>query len=368
LTQPIRLFKRRPAGTPTIRHLSAALAGVVGCGFLISRFINYHPRPIEPIAVYNRLTAPVLIPGQQIKVVTFNVQFLAGTAYDFFYDGGPDTLVAQSDIISTASQVGAFIARSNADLVLLQEVDCGARRTQYLDELGLLRSALPDEMQNFAAAYYWKSKFVPHPKILGSAGTKLVLFSRYRLARARRCQLPCTPGNPIARDFNLKRAILEVELPLADGGFLTVLNTHLEAFPKGTNVMERQIQKVLERLSRLDQRNQPWILGGDFNLLPPGQSARLKAETRGIHREPSEISSVFERYAGVPTIAESTGTQMDRSFTFTRRSANGRIPIRTLDYLFAAPNVTIERFSVQQEGMMSISDHLPLIAEFVLPT
>jgi endonuclease/exonuclease/phosphatase family metal-dependent hydrolase len=308
------------------------------------------------------------MPGQQIKVVTFNVQFLAGTAYDFFYDGGPDTLVAQSDIISTASQVGAFIARSNADLVLLQEVDCGARRTQYLDELGLLRSALPDEMQNFAAAYYWKSKFVPHPKILGSAGTKLVLFSRYRLGRARRCQLPCTPGNPIERDFNLKRAILEVELPLADGGFLTVLNTHLEAFPKGTNVMERQIQKVLERLSGLDRQNQPWILGGDFNLLPPGQSARLKAETRGAHREPSEIGSIFERYAGVPTIAESTGTQMDRCFTFTRRSANRRIPIRTLDYLFTAPNVTIERYSVQQEGMMSVSDHLPLVAEFVLPT
>ena len=104
-------------------------------------------------------------------------------------------------------------------------------------------------MQNFAATYYWKSKFVPHPKILGPAGTKLVIFSRYRLGRARRCQLPRTQGNLIERDFNLKRAILEVELPLANGESLTVLNTHLEAFPKGTNVMERQIQKVLERLN-----------------------------------------------------------------------------------------------------------------------
>ena len=37
--------------------------------------------------------APTLLPGQRIKVVTFNVQFLAGTGYHFFYDGGPDTLV-----------------------------------------------------------------------------------------------------------------------------------------------------------------------------------------------------------------------------------------------------------------------------------
>ena len=339
----------------------------MGCGFLVSRYLNYHPRPVEPVEVHNIETAPVFSPGQQIKVVTFNVQFLAGTGYDFFYDGGPDTLVARSDIESTAAQVGAFIARSDADLVLLQEVDCGARRTGYLDELGLLRSALPGEMQNFAATYYWKSKFVPHPKILGPAGTKLVLFSRYRLGKARRIQLPCAPGNPIVRDFNLKRAILEVELPFANGDFLTVLNTHLEAFPKGTNVMEQQIQKVLGRLSVSGQRNRPWILGGDFNLLPPGQSARLGTDTRGIHREPSEIGSIFERYAGVPTIAESTGTRMDRYFTFTRRSGARRIPIRTLDYLFAAPNVTIERYCVQQEGMISVSDHLPLIAEIVLP-
>src|ERR1700733_9715015 len=153
-------------------QLASWLAGTVAGAFLLSRYLNYHPRPIEPVAVRNIEKAPLLSPGQRIKVVTFNVQFLAGTAYHFFYDGGPDTLVARSDIESTAGQVGAFLANSNADLVLLQEVDCGARRTCYLDELALLRSALPKEMQNLAAAYYWKSRFVPHPKILGPAGTK----------------------------------------------------------------------------------------------------------------------------------------------------------------------------------------------------
>jgi endonuclease/exonuclease/phosphatase family metal-dependent hydrolase len=354
-----------PAPWPS--RLSPWLAGTVAGGFLLSRYLNYHPRPIEPVEVHTSETAPVLSPGQRIKVVTFNVQFLAGTGYHFFYDGGPDTLVARSDVESTAVQVGAFIANSNADLVLLQEVDCGARRTAYLDELTLLRKILSPEMPNFAATYYWKSKFVPHPKVLGPAGTMLVLFSRYRLGTARRCQLPSPPGNPIERDFNLKRAILEVELPLANGGYLTVLNTHLEAFPKGSRVMEHQIRKVLERLNWAGRRNQPWILGGDFNLLPPGQSDRLTADTRGIHREPSEIGSIYDSYAGVPTVKEATGDQMDRYCTFTQRSGANRIPIRTLDYFFAAPGITIDRYSVQQEGMMNASDHLPVIAEFTLP-
>lgn len=348
-------------------RLASWLAGSVMGSFLLSRFLNYHPRRIELIEACNSETAPPLLPGQRIRVVTFNVQFLAGTGYHFFYDGGPDSLVARSDIESTAVKVGEFIANSNADLVLLQEVDCDARRTGYLNELTLLCSVLPKAMQNHVATDYWRSKFVPHPKILGPAGTKLVIFSRYRLGRARRYRLPGVPGNPIERDFSLKRAILEVELPVANGEFLTILNTHLEAFPKGTNVMERQIQKLLERLKRLGERNQPWILGGDFNLLPPGQCALLNPETWGIHREPSEIGAIFERYSGVPPVAEATGDQMHRCFTFTQRSGTNRISVRTLDYLFAAPTVTIERYFVQQEGMMNVSDHLPLIAEFTIP-
>jgi endonuclease/exonuclease/phosphatase family metal-dependent hydrolase len=228
----------------------------------------------------------------------------------------------------------------------------------------LLRDALPADLRNHVSTFYWKSKFVPHPKIMGSAGTKLVVFSRYRLGKARRYQLPRAPGNPIERDFNFKRAILEVEIPLANGKNLVILNTHLEAFPKGTNVMERQIKRLLWRLKSLDEQAVPWILGGDFNLLPPGQSALLSHEARGIHREPTEICSIYQRYAGVPIIAEATGGHMRHYFTFTQRSGANRLPVRTLDYFFAAPNVAIETYSVMQEGMMGLSDHLPLVANF----
>jgi endonuclease/exonuclease/phosphatase family metal-dependent hydrolase len=347
-------------------RLASWLIGIVTGGYLLSRYLNYHPRPSEAVEPVNTETAPFLSPGQHIRVVTFNVQFLAGTGYHFFYDGGPDTLVARRDIEITARKVGEFIARSQADLVLFQELDCGARRTAHLDELTLLLSAMPTELQNHVATFYWRSKFVPHPKILGSAGTKLAIFSRYRLGRARRYQLPGNSTNPIDRDFNLKRAILEVDLPFPNGECLRILNTHLEAFPKG-RVMERQIQKVLERLTCLDLRGEPWILGGDFNLLPPGQSVRLDPESRGMHREPSEIAALYERYTGVPTVAEATGEQRQRFFTFTQRSGPNRVPVRTLDYLFAAPTMTVGRYNVEQEGMFDVSDHLPLIAEFVLP-
>ena len=360
------LSRRQDTSAKNSLRIAAQVAGAVAGAFLTSRYLNYHPRLLEQEEASNAEAAPILSPDQPIKVITFNVQFLAGTGYHFFYDGGRDTLVAQSDIESTVARVGAFVADANPDFVLLQEVDCGARRTAYLDEVGLLRGALPTDLRNHVSTFYWKSKFVPHPKIMGSAGTKLALFSRYRLGKARRYQLPCTPGNPIGRDFNLKRAILEVEVPLANGQILAILNTHLEAFPKGTDVMERQVERLLWRLKSLDEQHLAWILGGDFNLLPPGQSALLSREARGLHREPTELCSIYERYAGVPTVAEATGEHMRNYFTFTQPSGAKRLPVRTLDYFFVAPKVIVEKYAVMQEGMTELSDHLPLMADFRL--
>ena len=349
--------------TPFLTGLTLAGAGT----YLASRFLNYHPRPIEEEEPVNLVTAPLLSPGRRIKVLSYNVQFFAGTKYSFFYDGGPDTLVDPRNIEITIRGFAALIAAQDPDFILLQEVDQGARRTAYLDEVELVRGALPSELRNHVATFCWRSRFVPHPKILGSAGTRLVIFSRYRLAKARRYQLALSPGNPIERDFNFKRAILEVEVTLANGETFAILNTHLEPFPKGTNVLERQIETVLWRLNTLDQLKRPWILGGDFNLLPPGQWLRLPAAARGIHTEPSEISPVFQRYDGVPRIGDATGEEMREYFTFTQRSGAERIPVRTLDYLFAAPKVTIERYAVLQEGMAQLSDHLPVTGEFRLP-
>ena len=68
----------------------------------------------------------------------------------------PTPLVARSDIESTARKVGEFVAKCQADLVLLQEVDHGARRTAYVDELVLLRSAMPTDLRSHVAAFYWE--------------------------------------------------------------------------------------------------------------------------------------------------------------------------------------------------------------------
>ena len=348
------------------RKTAIGLASVAAGGFALSRFLNYHPRAVQEEECRNEACATNLCAGQSIKIVTYNAQFFAGTGYHFFYDGGRDTLVDPGDVQKTAAAIAAFLNRENPDFVLLQEVDCKARRTGYLDQIDLLINSLPADLRNYVATFYWKSRFVPHPKVMGPAGTKLAIFSRYRLNRATRYQLPSTPGNPVVKDFDFKRAILEVEIPLTNAGPFCLLNTHLEAFPKGTDVMARQVDQVLTRLHSLDQKGVPWIIGGDFNLLPPGQWARLDLEEKGCHREPSEISAIYERYKGIPALFSASGEQMRDFMTFTKRIEGDRVPIRTLDYFFTSPKVEIKGYAVRRAGVKHLSDHLPLVAEFVI--
>ena len=108
------------------------------------------------------------------------------------------------------------------------------------------------------------------------------------------------------------------------------------------------------------------IIGGDFNLLPPGQRSRLPGGTRERNRTLA-ITQIYRSYQGVPTVHDATDRAMDQFFTYTVRSESKRIPVRTLDYLFAAPPVSVEKYGVRQDGMLDLSDHLPVVAEFRLP-
>jgi Metal-dependent hydrolase len=336
-------------------------------------FGTYHPASIEPMTVTCPESAPSVEAGQSLKVMTWNVQTMSGKNYVFWNDlpngDGPDERPSPEDITLTLSEVARVIKDENPDMILLEEIDNGAARTDYEDQFARLKELLPSDYVCSTSAYYWKAVYVPHPRIHGKVSWTMVILSKYQISRAERHQLALPPNNWIMQQFSMKRAILEAHLPIAQGGEFVVMATHLDVVPRGTNTKEIQVGQINDLLTSLTDAGVPWFIGGDFNLLPFDDAAyqRLPDAQQSEYDPQSEIKLLFDNYQAVPSADEVTGANFAQWFTFFPNDPSVASPDQTLDYLFVSHAIKIGEHYVRQTDTQAISDHFPVIAVIQLP-
>lgn len=344
-------------------------------GVLAIAVYNLTWRPAEREALAARCSGsaqPVLlVPGQALKVMTWNIQYLAGKRYVFWYeqaDGNdPDERPTPDDLAFNLDEVVRIIRDEAADLVLLQEISDGARNTDYQNQLALLQERLADLYPCSTEAFNWQAEFIPHPRIWGSAGLKLATLSRYRIDAGERLQLPVQPASLLSRPFQPRPALLVSYLPLRDGGRLAVINTQQYASRPDTTTLGRQTGFTANLLDRLEGSGTPWLAGGDFGLLPLGQYQRLDAAQQGRYQRDSELHLLWDKYPMIPGNAEAGGIERRQWLTHWPNDPQLSGPDRTVDYLFYSPALKRLQARVRQEDSLQISDHLPVIGRFLLP-
>ena len=353
------------------RNIFIGLAILVVALVALVWAVTFHPSDTKEVLVVCDEGAPILQPGGVIKSLTYNVQYMAGKNYVFFYDlpndAGLDERPSAEDITATLGEVARIIKDEDPDFILLQEIDDGSKRTDNEDQLARLLELLPDEYKCHTSAFYWKAGFVPHPRIMGTIGHKLSIISKYRIETALRYQLPINPADLLTQQFSPKRAILEARLPVEGEKDFLLLTTHLEVANRGPEIKQQEIAKIDEVLQSIDQAGNPWLLGGDFNLLPPGGYEFLWDGQQNNFREVSEIEPLFNRYNVFPGLVEVTGDNPKNWFTMFINDPSVPELDRTIDYVFYSDNLTMTRAHVRNNDTLTISDHLPVIAEFTLP-
>ncbi len=352
-----------------LRGVAAGCAGgallLCGAGIALVRGVSQHPPALQDLPVEGDGDARSPTPGDRLTVLVWNIQYGASRRYHFFYDGGDAVRVAEGDVRETLAAIAAVVAEQDADLVLLQEVDRDSARTHRIDELAELLAAQP--YPAWVAAPYHKVAYVPHPpgNHLGRVDMELATLSRLAVSSATRIQLPLLDEPFYRRAFNLRRAVLEVTVPLRGGGPpLVVLNTHLSAFSFGDGTLEAQVRRIEDRLTRLDEAGSPWILGGDLNMLPPGDDpARLAdgGSYEAIDENPIAILFDAGRRSAIPVASMLDPAAPVRTYL----PFGAEVPDRTLDYLFVSDGVDVLSAEVVDTASQ-LSDHLPLRVELAI--
>ena len=325
------------------------------------------PDSVQAEKISCDVDAPPLDLSRDFKVLNYNVQYMASKNYVFFYDvvDGPDDKPTKEHVLWTIDRVADVINKESPDIILLQEVADNDIRSHYTDQIKMLRAKLTTDYPCVSHADYMRMRFFPHPSFLGSTGLKLTVLSRYPIVNATRHQLPLKDNNPVTQHFYFHRAVQEIEIQtIAAQKNLKIFNTHLDAWAGGTDLMDKQVSFIESLLTKQNELKHPWVLGGDFNLLPPDggqQYKQLTAKATGVYSKVTAIEPLYKSYQAIPPLAQLRTENRDKWYTHFPNKPAVTKPDRTLDYLFNSDALRISNAYVRQKDTLDISDHLPMI-------
>ena len=296
--------------------------------------------------------------GQPIKVMTYNIQSSLGK-YNRFWEYRPHKMPTQEMVEATFQDIKRVIREQNPDILFLQEASRYSVISHYIDQIQSIRKELGSGYCQ-KSEFYWNNIFVPTPNMFGPMDFSLVIFSRYLIENLNITYLPEDWTMPRAL-FSPKRILLETELLVEDMSKVILLNTHLEAHDKTGELRMAQAGAVAKRLQELRQQKIPFILAGDFNLIPPGVWTVLP-ENQQERFLPSMTMDMFYQIPNtwvIPSLQQVNGRE--RYKWITAYDENPDRPDLVLDYLIFSTCFELVESEVRQD-YYNLSDHAPVTA------
>jgi endonuclease/exonuclease/phosphatase family metal-dependent hydrolase len=225
-------------------------------------------------------------------------------------------------------RVAEVIADLKPDVVALQELDVGRKRTGGVDQAHKLAELLGMRSHFHAALSVENERY----------GDAILTALPERLVKA----------GPLPGYHRLKglepRGALWVELDLGEGRKLQVINTHLGLVPR-----EQQIQAAAligEKWLASEDFTPPAVLLGDFNATPFSATYRL---LNSVLRD-AQVDSGQNEGGRPPTATFPSG-----------------FPLLRIDHVFLAGEIKVVSVESPYDARARVaSDHLPLVVELDL--
>ena len=221
--------------------------------------------------------------------------------------------------------VAALVKSTDADVVLLQEVDRGTQRSGNVDQVQVLM-----DRTEFGGAF---------GRTLDYDGGEygIAALSEDGFSYSDTMSLPVSPPQARAGGSHEPRGVL-VTIVRTRLGRWQALNTHLDA-SAGDEYRQQEADRIGELLRERRAIGLPIVVGGDFNATPD--------------------SAVVKKLLGFGLRDAWAECGQGDGFTFPAAK-----PIKRIDYLFLTGALTC---SAAQVLDTTISDHRPLLVTVTLP-
>lgn len=326
----------------------------------------FHTKIGTEVSLYESIEKQDFSFPDTLKVMTWNIKF-GGGRIDFFFDcHGDRVIMKKSEVIDNMALLSEKIREVNPDILFVQEADVNAKRSAFVDQVQYL---LDNTDFNYAAyASQWKATYIPSNGI-GKMDSGNAILSKWKFIDANRIPLPLLKSqNFVVRYFYLKRNILEVNLE-NKGESIMLLTTHLSAYAKD-DTKKRQLAILKNYVDSLHHEGQKFILGGDFNSLPPYSKKTCgfedsvctdkDFEADDYSSETEWMMPFYNSYEAAIPLSE---FKNNNSNYFSHTTDKNGYWNRKIDYLFTNGEYIPNSGNTLQQWMQ-VSDHAPIIVNY----
>jgi len=290
---------------------------------------------------------------EKIKILSYNVIY---GRVSFFMENR----CRRKDIVKVLEKIGDFLRETDADIVLLQEVDHLSNQTRFLAEYA--------GYTDYAYATNWIRNYIPYPPWppkahLGRIHGGLSILSRYPIIAHERVAMPRMKRLPFyVRAFYWDNAVQSADIKVGEKLF-KIFNIHQDS--GDTETRENEMRILIDMIKR---SSTPYVIvGGDFNAVPSIASVKNDfPDLRGTswsHLDLTDDRTMDIFLEALPEFNEAVSTTfvLDDMHTYPADKPNRRI-----DYIFFSKMLEHIDGMVLNPG--PISDHRAVYAELKLRT
>ena len=277
-------------------------------------------------------------------------------------DGGKNvTPKDKSRVEANIADMTAKMKESNADIILLQEVDANSKRSYGIKENLHYRDQLGVNNYKYSFAYNFVVGWNPYPvtDMIGNVSSGIMTLSKYNVTKSTRIQLPIPFSWPISM-LNLKRCLLVDRINVGNKE-LVVINLHLEAYDSGEGKV-KQMAMLKNLMIEEYQKGNYVIAGGDFNQTFTNVDSSMYPTYEGMWKQGSiDVSEMpgwqFKMDNTVPTCRS-----LDKAYKGADKS---KFQFYMIDGFIVSENITVNSLRTIDYNFVS-TDHNPVEMEVKL--